>query len=484
MAVPQVSGTLALLRSYKPGLSLAEYERRLLKSTFDLGAPGYDTTFGWGLLQVDKALGLEASNYGPAGYGGETWYFAEGCTGEGFDTYLLLENPASEASTVRLDLFGDQGPAGGMDVNVAAQSRVTLRLNDLVSPGDVAAKIFLPEGSQVVAQRSMYFNYRGIDGGHTTKASRAETSWYFAEGYTGTGFDTYLLVFNPQSGTAAVDINFMTPHGVCYASMDVPPFSRRTLRVNDVLPGEEMGISLACDRPVVAERAMYFDCQGRTGGSDTAGASDLSREWYFSEGYTGGDFDEWLLMANPSNQNVTATVSFQRSDGATFERQVTVPAKSRSTLHVDEIPGLEDAQLSSTVTASGPGLVAERAMYFTYYGGIGKVDGGDAATGSISPSSRWLIPEGYTGRGFESWILIANLEDESVTVSVDLFGESGKHEHRDYQIDPHSRFTLRENDLLAGEGVSAEIGSPEGTCLVVEEAFYYRYANGINDGSC
>lgn len=483
MATPEVSGAFALLRSYKPGLSPTEYERRILESAQDLGATGYDATFGWGLLQVDKALGLQAQNPSPNGYDGGAWYFAEGYTGSGFDTYLLLENPASEASAARLDLFGPQGHAGGLDINIGAQARLTVRLNDLVAPGDVAARVSLPEGSQVVAQRSMYFNYRGITGGHTARGCEASTAWYFAEGYTGTGFDTYLLVFNPQTDTAAVDISFMTPEGIRNSSLDVPPLTRQTVRVNDILPGAEVGMKLCSDRPVIAERAMYFNSNGRTGGSDSMGASGLSREWYFAEGYTGGDFDEWLLMANPSNQEVTATVGFQRSDGVIFERELTVKATSRTTIHVDEVPGLEDAQVSATITASAPGLVAERAMYFTYNGGMGTVDGGHAAGGTAAPSSHWLIPEGYTGQGFESWILISNLEDEALTVGVDLYGEDGSQIHRDYRIEAHSRFTLKENDLMPGQGVSAEVGSPEGTRLVVEGAFYFLFHGDIDDGS-
>jgi hypothetical protein len=275
----------------------------------------------------------------------------------------------------------------------------------------------------------------------------------------------------------------MTPDGRNFASMEVPPLARRTLRVNDVLPGAEMGIKVSSDRPVVTERSMYFDCDGRTGGSAAAGAPRLSTQWYFAEGYTGGDFDEWLLMANPSDEDVTAAASFQRNDGTVFEQQVTVAANSRATIHVDEIPGLEDAQVSAQITASAPGLVAERAMYFTYYGGMGKVDGGHAAGGATSPSSRWNVAEGFTGGGFESWILIANLEDHAVTVKVQLFGEQSMVE-REYTVEAHSRFTVRENDLLPGQGVSAQVTALDDSRLVVEGAFYFRYGNGIDDGSC
>jgi hypothetical protein len=122
-------------------------------------------------------------------------------------------------------------------------------------------------------------------------------------------------------------------------------------------------------------------------------------------------------------------------------------------------------------------------MYFSYSGSMGNVNGGHAAIGAAEPASNWLIPEGYTGPGFESWILVANLEDETVTIRVNLLGESGATVSREYSIMPHSRFTIKENALLPGEGVSAEVSAPDGTRLVVEGAFYFRFHNDIDGGS-
>jgi subtilisin family serine protease len=483
MAAPQVSGAFALLFSHEPGLAVAAAEKRMLSAALDLGPEGYDLDHGWGLLRVDKALGLEDTEPDGRGYAGGDWYFAEGYTGPGFDTYLLLENPGLQASPARLDLSGTQGPSASLNLEVAPQARLTLRLNDLVPPGDVAARISLPEGSEVVAQRSMYFDYHGIKGGHTSRGCPASSEWYFAEGYTGPGFDTYLLVFNPQGEAAKASLSLMTTSGVVNHNLEIPPLARRTLKLNDIMPGTELAVALSADLPVVAERAMYFDSGGRRGGSDAAGAPALSREWYFAEGYTGGDFDEWLLLANPSDREVAATATFQRSDGITVESELVLRPFSRATLHVDEIAGLEDAEVSAAVKASAPGLVAERAMYFDYEGCMGTVDGGHAAGGATAPSSHWLIPEGYTGPGFESWLLVSNLEDEGVTVGVDIYGESGTHVRGDLRVEAHSRLTVKENDLLPGEGVSAEVSAPDGTRLVVEGAFYFRYQGEIDDGS-
>jgi hypothetical protein len=250
-----------------------------------------------------------------------------------------------------------------------------------------------------------------------------------------------------------------------------------------MLPGVEMAMAITSDQAVVAERSMYFNSDGRDDGSVAAGATALSEEWYFAEGYTGGEFDEWLLLANPSSSMVTATATFQRGDGVIVERDLELQPFSRATIHVDDVAGLANAEVSATVKASSPGVVAERSMYFTCSGSMGTINGGHTAGGATTPASHWLIPEGYTGSGFESWILISNLDNEAVNVEVDIYGESGTNVRREYHIGAHSRFTVKENDLLPGEGVSAEVNAPDGTNLVVEGSFYFRYRSGVDGGS-
>jgi len=480
MAAPQVSGAVALLLSREPGLSAEEAESRLTGSARDLCDRGRDAYSGWGMLRVDGALGL---NVKPSDGSDKGLYFAEGYTGPGFDTYLLLENPGTEPEDATLEFFGNGGPVSSTQVNVPGRSRTTLHLNRMVPAGDVSVRVSTREGSRIRAQRSMYFDYHGIEDGHTTGASGVSRQWYFAEGYTGSGFDTYLLVLNPQKETAHLDLDLMTPEGNARHAVEVPPLSRRTVRINDLLPGAEVAMVVSSDIPVVAERAIYFDLSERSGGSVAMGAQAAAEEWCFAEGYTGGEFDTWLLLANPSPSPVTAIASFQRGDGVILERKVTLQPRSRATVHIDEIPGLENAEVAAKVRADYPGVVAERAMYFIYVGSFGTAGGGHAAMGAVAPSSYWLIPEGYTGPGFESWVLVSNLEDKSVVVEVTVMGESGAEASREYVLSPHARLSVRENDLLAGEGVSAEVSAPGGERLVVEGAFYFRYGDGIDGGS-
>lgn len=151
---------------------------------------------------------------------------------------------------------------------------------------------------------------------------------------------------------------------------------------------------------------------------------------------------------------------------------------------MDEIPGLENCENSAVVTASEPGVVAERAMYFTLHGPMEGVDGGHAALGAVSPVEVTCLPEGYTGPGFESWILLANVGEDEAEVEVRFYGDGGSRVVARLNVAPRSRFTLREKDFLQDEGVSAEVRVVSGSRVVVEGAHYFRYGGALDGGSC
>jgi subtilisin family serine protease len=55
-ASPYAAGVAALMLASNPGLSPAELEQMMRESCVDLGDPGYDTTFGWGLVNANYSV--------------------------------------------------------------------------------------------------------------------------------------------------------------------------------------------------------------------------------------------------------------------------------------------------------------------------------------------------------------------------------------------------------------------------------------------
>src|SRR4030042_4829496 len=156
----------------------------------------------------------------------------------------------------------------------------------------------------------MYFNSNGREDGHCTQGSPdISATWYFAEGYTGAGFDEYILVLNPWFSSNSVQLTlFDAAGGQRDYYYQLESASRLTIHVNDLAPGQDVSAMITAADGVGAERAMYFNYDGREGGSCTVGSWYPSTNWFFAEGYTGSGFDEWLLLFNPTASDRTATV--------------------------------------------------------------------------------------------------------------------------------------------------------------------------------
>jgi hypothetical protein len=114
-----------------------------------------------------------------------TQYFAEGCTRDGFSTWLCIGNPQSRAVNVTVNYYYGDNRGMARAYSVPARSRVTVDVNLAVGAGqDVSCRTSAPQ--PVIVERPVYFLYHGAwAGGHTGMgAPAAGTEWYFAEGCT------------------------------------------------------------------------------------------------------------------------------------------------------------------------------------------------------------------------------------------------------------------------------------------------------------
>jgi hypothetical protein len=95
-----------------------------------------------------------------------SFYFAEGTTRAGFEEWLCLQNPnPQEAKAVITYMFTD-GTTKEQEVTVKATSRETIDVNAAVGPEkDLSIKV--ESDLPILAERPMYFNYKGAwTGGH------------------------------------------------------------------------------------------------------------------------------------------------------------------------------------------------------------------------------------------------------------------------------------------------------------------------------
>jgi len=336
----------------------------------------------------------------------DRWYFAEGYTAGSFDSYILVQNPYTEPADVKMTFMVPGGQTFVKTLQAQPCSRVTVHLDEVpgLAGAEVSTLVESTNGVGIVAERAMYFDYQGCDDGNAEVGVNATAAdWYLAEGYTAGGFDTYVLLQNPSARAAQVDATFMKEDGKTVAhSYTVKPHSRFTITTDHVPGLESAGFSTRLVSKngvgIIAERAMYFNYGGITGGSDGMGVTAPAPDWYFAEGYTGGRFDTYVLVQNPDSKAARVRVTFARANGSTVKKEYTLKPRSRFTIQVDKVAGLSDAEVATTVSSlNGVGVIAERAMYFNYSNGFDERSGGHDTAGATAPSSQWYFAEGYTG---------------------------------------------------------------------------------------
>lgn len=402
-----------------------------------------------------------------------------------FDEYLLVLNPNGEDAVVTFTFMKPDGSTLDQVQEVPAKSRYTLKLNDLMQFQEASTRIV--SDRPVIAERAMYFNYANRFNGGTASmgVKQPKTKWYLAEGYTGGNFETYVLVQNPNAEAVEVKFTFMLPGGrpPVVKAVQMPALSRMTIKADDV-PGVEatdVSTQVECTSGagIIAERSMYFDYYGCDGGHNAMGVPEPSGTWYLAEGYTGGKFETYVLLQNPGASPATVDLTFMKEGGTVVRKAYTVPAQGRYTVHVDTLPGMENCGFSTMIVARNTAqVIAERAMYFDY-NNAGLDDGTDEV-GVTAPAEDWYFAEGYTGNGFDTYVLVQNPQSAPADVHVTFNTPSGQTVSKEYNVKAHSRYTIHVDEVqgLSDAEVATTIHSENGVQVVAERAMYFVYSNG------
>ncbi|MFH1150482.1 MAG: DUF5719 family protein [Actinomycetota bacterium] len=395
-----------------------------------------------------------------------TWYLAEGSTSYGFEEYVLIQNAGGTQANTSVTFMTPTGSLDPLSVPVPALSRTTIRVNDFAIDTDVSTKV--TSDAEIICERSMYWGGR-VEGTDCIGVEAPAHSWYLAEGTTDYGFDTYLLIQNPQSVPATVLVTYMTPEGpVEKAPFAMAPNSRETIVVSEDLPAEEMSFKVLSDQRVIAERSMYWD--GMRGGHDSVGTVTPARTWYIAEGTTDWGFDEYVLLQNPGSENATVTLTYMTPEGPVPQPPVTVDAGTRQTIHVDDVLPAEDV---SVRVESDVGVIAERAMYWN--NGTGKA--GHCAVGVLQSRQECFLAEGTTDWGFDEWILVQNPNPEPANIGVRYMTPQGPVDRDGFVLAGNSRVTVHANeDLVPASDASAYVFSDRR--IIAERSMYWNARGG------
>ena len=190
--------------------------------------------------------------------------------------------------------------------------------------------------------------------------------------------------------------------------------------------------------------------------------------YFLSEGATGSFFDEDVLIANPHDEAVPVTLMFSKENGEQVTATRTVPARSRATVRVDAIPGLEATVASARVRSDlGLPLLVERSMFWN-----GDNHSGHTGSSVDEPSTRWFFAEGSQGF-FDTFILVINPNATATDVTFTYLLENEKPVVKTLTLGPSTRLTVHAGQIpeLVNRSFGIAVESKEP--IMAERAMYF-----------
>jgi len=349
-----------------------------------------DRTMRWD--QVSRA-GAHAESSSPAP--SLVWYLAEGATHGSFDLFYLLQNPSpTQTAQVQIRYLLPSGPPIVRTVDVAPNTRVTIHVDELpgLAATDVSAVLTSLNAVPIIVERAMYSSAAGtFAAGHDSAGVTSPSlDWFFAEGATGSFFDTFLLLANPSASAANVHATYLLPSGqTVQKDYVVPADSRRTLNVQ--LEAPQLAATSVSTRltstnavPFLAERSMWWPHgQPWFEAHNAAGATTTGTKWGVGDGEVGllpEDTATFLLIANTSSFAGTVRVTLLFETGAAISQEFALPANARFNVPVVtsdaaasptymRVPrGTRFSAVVESLGATPPQIVVERAMYWNANG--------------------------------------------------------------------------------------------------------------------
>ncbi|MCC6164132.1 MAG: hypothetical protein IT182_12355 [Acidobacteria bacterium] len=441
---------------------------------------------GDGVSNLDEFLGRSH----PSAPAAHTRLFAEGASGTFFDTIVSLFNPGTAPIDVVTRWVGATGgtPASRA-VRLDPKGRIDLASCCIGTLDATEFGVIVESTGPVVADRRMLWDRVTGYGSHASTGSpAASNTWYFAEGATISGIQTFILLQNPGPVLGSVTLNFLLSDGTQEARpVSVPARSRRTVWVNQEggrLASAEFATVVVSSVPIVVERAVYRNAGGQTfsAGTDAIGATDLADRWFFAEGTTKGDFDTFILVANPADTavDVTATFAGAGSDGTPVDetRTYTMAPMSRLTIWADALTSqLASADFTTTITATAP-VVAERAMWWK--AGRSEWTEGHVEFGATETGLRFAIADAATipATVTDTFVLIGSPDGTPASIRLTAYPSSGTPQVAEFTTEgARTTVWMRQSfrSLVGPYAIDIEsrpIGAAPATPIVVEKAIY------------
>ena len=204
-------------------------------------------------------------------------------------------------------------------------------------------------------------------------------------------------------------------------------------------------------------------------------SSQWKSHFYFAEGYTGENFQEYACLENPNAAAAPSWVTCTYSDGTSKTQYYSLNPSSRLTVDINQLAGA-GKELSMRVVSSSASVVAERPMYFNYQG---VWSGGHDVIGATAPAQDWYFAEGTTLAGFDEYVTVLNPQAGAAHLTFRYMVEGAGETDRQATVNAGSRATFKAVDQV-GPDKNVSLNVHSDVPIVAERPMYFTYS-GLGD---
>jgi hypothetical protein len=325
-----------------------------------------------------------------------SWYFADGGTDGTLDTFFLTYNPGAEPVEATITYrLADGRVARRSARTIAPGGRTTIWTNvDDAALGHIQASAEITASAPIIVERAWRFDPPGRTVTQVTATpgvDRPSARWIVADADATAPFETTVVIANPSSREAVVEVAALfTDQETTAGRLRVPPGGRETIPVQQLadLRGRRGSLDIVSTNgvPIVVERTFLGrDAQGPWRLA-TPGAPAPAVGWVLPRSVAGAGTE--LVLANLSPFDGEVQLIFSKNDSYVFDSPVTrtvrVPARRRLVYPL----GTDDpafaytpatARITSQATARGTAEIVVEAISY----GAGEPDQRTRASGVL-----------------------------------------------------------------------------------------------------
>jgi hypothetical protein len=355
----------------------------------------------------------------------------------------VLTNPGDSAAVTRLSAYGVEGFQKEVEVEVAPSAPLTVNVGRTFGTHDVSVMVESNAGDLIAEHRVM----SGLGADQVPCATTASDRWFFPSQSTVLGATAKLVLFNPFSADAGVDIAASLDDGVRlpanWSGIVVPAGTTRVIDLGESVQRRgqfAVSVQLRTGR-LVAETVQSFDDDKMQAEQPKArgvrlqlGVPRPATEWIFADGFTGTGVAERLVVFNPGEEKVAVAVQvtpFGAADLPPEPFELEVAPRRFSTIDLSAETRIPGQGFHAIRVESDAGVVVGRTNDITAAPGdapegvVMRPDlpwGTAIGTGSTVTALDWVVPQVIIGDGQQPMVQIHNPNDGIVLVSARIMG--------------------------------------------------------------